>query len=273
MLGECAVARQELGVYLLGTISPADRSVVDRHLAACSRCREELVSLAGLPALLQRVPATDAAVMGGSTENGTGWPPPQELLTTLLSRIARSRRHRRWRLGAAAAGLIAATAAAWALLLMQPPAQSARPPAWSWAASAAGFNPASRAGATVRYSSQPWGTQLEVHVTGIRAGSTCQFWVTGTAGQHILAGAWLIVSGQRRSWYPASAPVPIASMRSFRCQQSRQDPGDRPGALSNNIVTHRSGRVKSGLLPGQWNTGPVPAGVPLPGTARVNSLR
>lgn len=67
----------------------------------------------------------------------------------------------------------------------------------------------------MRYSGQPWGTQLEVRVTGIRAGSTCQFWVTSAAGQHILAGAWVIVSGQRQVWCPASAPVPISGMRSF----------------------------------------------------------
>lgn len=202
-------------MYLLGTIGPADRPGVDRHLAGCPRCREELAGLAGLPALLQRVPVADAARLGGDAETSTGWPPPQELLTTLLSRAARSHRHRRWRLGAAAAGLIAAAAAAWVLPAVQPAAQPSAPPGRGWSATVAGFNPATRAGATVRYSGRPWGTQLQVHVTGIAAGSTCQFWVTSKTGQHIPTAAWVIVTGRQQAWYPASAPVPVSGLRSF----------------------------------------------------------
>jgi hypothetical protein len=48
----CAEARQALGVYVLGAISPAERALVDRHLAVCRDCRDELAGLAGLPGLL-----------------------------------------------------------------------------------------------------------------------------------------------------------------------------------------------------------------------------
>lgn len=215
MTGECAVVRQELGVYILGAIGPADRSIVELHLASCPRCREELASLAGLPALFQRIPVADAALLGGTGENDTGCPAPEELLSTLLNRVARIRRHRRWRLTAAAAVLIAATAAAWVLLVMQPAARPLMPAAHQWTATAEGFNPQTRAGATVRYSARAWGTQLEVHVTGIPAGATCQFWVTSATGQHIPTGAWAIAAGQQHAWYPASAPVPVSSLRSF----------------------------------------------------------
>ncbi len=53
--------RQALGVYVVGAIGPADRSAVDKHLTGCSRCRDELADLAGLPALLGKVPADEAS--------------------------------------------------------------------------------------------------------------------------------------------------------------------------------------------------------------------
>ena len=45
---------------MLGAIDPAERTQVDEHLATCPDCREELASLAGLPALLRRVPTAEA---------------------------------------------------------------------------------------------------------------------------------------------------------------------------------------------------------------------
>lgn len=58
--GECADIRAQLGIYLFGSISPADRATVVKHLATCPDCRDELAGLAALPALLRR-PAIAAA--------------------------------------------------------------------------------------------------------------------------------------------------------------------------------------------------------------------
>ena len=52
---DCTDARPSLGVYVLGAIDPAERALVDAHLATCRECRDELAGLAGLPALLARV--------------------------------------------------------------------------------------------------------------------------------------------------------------------------------------------------------------------------
>ena len=54
--GGCAQIRPELGVYVLGAITPAGRAVVGRHLVSCPRCRDEVAGLAGIPAMLRRVP-------------------------------------------------------------------------------------------------------------------------------------------------------------------------------------------------------------------------
>ena len=54
-MSSCREIRQALGVYVLGAIDPAERAQVDEHLATCPDCREELASLAGLPAMLRKV--------------------------------------------------------------------------------------------------------------------------------------------------------------------------------------------------------------------------
>jgi hypothetical protein len=62
---------------------------------------------------------------------------------------------------------------------------------------------------------QPWGSELEVRVTGIAVGTRCQLWVTGAHGQDIAAGGWTIASASQHGWYPASVPFPAGTLRSF----------------------------------------------------------
>ncbi len=208
--GQCAVARVELGVYLLGAIEPAQRALVDRHLRACPRCRAELAGLAGLPALLRRVPASEVLQLEREDAAHLAPGPP---LSAVAGRMFRIRR-RRWCLTAAAA-FLAGIAAASGLQLLHPPAGP--PPATvpTWAVTAQGANPVTRAWAAIRYTARPWGTELEVRVTGIPAGTRCQFWVTAPRGQDMAAGGWTIAAGHQAVWYPASAPIPAANVRSF----------------------------------------------------------
>lgn len=62
--GDCAEARIALGVYVLGAIDPAERVLVDAHLATCEACQAELAELAELPALLALVPTEEAIALG-----------------------------------------------------------------------------------------------------------------------------------------------------------------------------------------------------------------
>jgi predicted lipoprotein with Yx(FWY)xxD motif len=162
--GQCAQARLELGVYVIGAIEPAQRALVDRHLAACPDCRAELAGLAGLPALLRRVPAAEAL----QQSPGAAALVPGPSLAALAGRVSRIRR-RRWRRTAAAA-LITGFAAASGLQALH--AVAARPPAAAaprWAVTAEGENPVTGAWLAVRYTTRPWGTSMEVQVTGIAA--------------------------------------------------------------------------------------------------------
>ena len=75
--GECASIRPQLGVYVTGSIAPADRAVVVRHLTSCERCRDELAGLAALPAMLRRLPAQVAEQPRG----GAAAPEPMATFT------------------------------------------------------------------------------------------------------------------------------------------------------------------------------------------------
>ena len=101
-LADCREIRHALGVYVVGAIDPAERAIVDAHLSHCRDCREELAGLAGLPALLGRVPLEDAERLALGDEE-LGGEPPAELLDALLRQVAARRRARRWRVIAAAA--------------------------------------------------------------------------------------------------------------------------------------------------------------------------
>jgi anti-sigma factor RsiW len=106
--GPCAQIRLELGVYVLGVIGSADRSVVDAHLSCCADCRGELAELAGLPGLLSRaipdeghgfVPHRDDSC-GSRHEPSTNLGP-----RCLRGHAVRLRGHRMWPRMAAAAGI------------------------------------------------------------------------------------------------------------------------------------------------------------------------
>jgi len=224
--------RQELGAYVLGALAPADRSMLEQHLMSCGRCREDLAALAGLPALLGRVPLAEAALLCGepAADKGMGAGALEQSLTSMLARVARVRR-RRSRLTAAAAVLITAMAAALGLQVW-PHAAPLSVSEGPGAAIATGFSPVTRAAATVRYSARAWGTQLQVHVAGIPAGTSCQFWVISTTGHDIPAGGWTVAAGHQDAWYPVSTWLPVLGLRGFQVTSA--------GETLVTIQTHRT---------------------------------
>lgn len=206
----CADARAELGVYLLGTIAPTARDELERHLEGCSRCRDELASLAGLPGLLRRM--HDGQTMLESDPAGEpNAPAPPD---ALLRRAAKLRRRNRTLAAAAAVALIGATAAV-STALSQAGHEPSASASQTWEATVHGTSFATRTEAWVRYEPRPWGTEVETRIVGVRPGSSCEFWVTGAGGQRVPAGSWTIGRSAAASWYPASVSLRAASLRSF----------------------------------------------------------
>jgi hypothetical protein len=249
---DCGEARISLGVYVLGAIDPAERSMVDAHLATCRDCRDELAGLAGLPALLARVDAAEAIALAaadgppgsddagqapesGSTASGRaasgradagnqGMQPPRELLATVIDLTAARRRRRRWRdasLSLAAALVIAAGVFGGLRLGASPSGGSALsdqhynvgPANGPWQSIAGSTSGMT---ATVAYRSTGWGTQLAVKVNGIPMATSCELWIIGKDGSRTLAGGWVTDQNEGSVWYPASAGMSAAAMRGFQ---------------------------------------------------------
>jgi Putative zinc-finger len=216
----CLHIRQTLGVYVLGAIDPAERATVDAHLAGCADCREELAGLAGLPALLGRVPFEEAEQIAGPAQDGLPQDDPVDAgapgvvaVEPLLARVAHQRRVRRWRglAAAAAAVAVAAGAALGAVGISHSPAPAAAV-AWQTARMT---DSATHTTVVVKYQGEPWGTRLDAMVSGIPAGTTCQFWVTGPGGQRWSAGSWTVDSTYAETWFPASSSAPIKGVTGF----------------------------------------------------------
>ena len=96
--------------YVLGSLSAGDRREFETHMAECAACREAVVQLSGVPALLSQLSRDDIAAIDESAS--AGGPPPMapelspDLLPSLLA-TARFRRRRTrlvtWAASAAAA--------------------------------------------------------------------------------------------------------------------------------------------------------------------------
>ena len=221
---DCGDARLALGVYVLGAIDPAERALVDAHLATCRDCRDELAGLAGLPALLARVNPDEVSRIrvDDTVRTSPDERPPAELLGTVLDLAAARRRRNRWRFAAAAAavvaiagglfgGLSSATSGTRTVVAEQYPTGTG---GWETAQTTSKITGTD---ATIRYAPEHWGDAFEVLVDGIPAGTTCQLWVVRTDGTRTQVAAWT-VSGddEGRVWYPGSAAVTSAAISSFQ---------------------------------------------------------
>jgi hypothetical protein len=215
--GPCVDVRRSLGVYVVGAIGSADRGAVDNHLAGCAECRDELAGLAGLPALLGRVPAEDVAAL---IVEGPGKLPSPAGLDSLLGRSASMHRRRLWPLMAAgvAAGLIAGAGAVAASGALDGSLGRGQPPsaaAVQRAPTVSGTNSRTHASATVRYLGRPGGMELDVQVSGIPPGTMCELQVINARGRGVSSGTWIVASGHQGAWYPASSSVPVSGARGF----------------------------------------------------------
>ena len=216
---DCRDIRHALGVYVLGAIDPAERARVDAHLSTCPECREELAGLAGLPALLRRIPVGEAQQLAGDDldELPGAEVPSDEMLQSLLARTAQARQTRRWRGLAAAAAVVVVAGAAGAagVSALQHTGGPGSTPAAGRFTSVSATNPLTRVAATVRYAPKAWGTLLDTRVENVPAGARCQLVVTDSSGRSTVVGGWTTGYDEGTVWYPGSSPVTQDSVRSF----------------------------------------------------------
>jgi hypothetical protein len=205
---DCREIRQLLGVYVVGAIDPAERAIVDSHLPDCPACREELSGLAGLPALLGRVPREEVERMDGALGRPEPDEPPAELLNGLLRQVTRIRQTRRWRsvLALAAAVAIAAGGAGAIVNAVHP---------GTFHGTDRGSN--AQLVASVQYSSTPWGGMaMLVSVRGVPVNTVCQFYARQD-GHWIEVGAWRAPGpSYGEHWYQLQAHLEASTVHGFK---------------------------------------------------------
>lgn len=222
---DCTDARLSLGVYVLGAIDPAERSLVDAHLVTCRDCRDELAGLAGLPALLARVNPdeisrirADDTVRAGSYA-GADDRPPGELIGTVLDLAEARRRRTRWRFLAAAAAVVAIAGGLFGGLSSITTTRTVPIPA-----AAAGANwetveatsSVTGASASVAYSHELWGDAFQVLVDNIPVGTTCQLWVVHPNGSRTQVASWTTAKDEGKVWYSGSMAATAQPISKFQ---------------------------------------------------------
>jgi Putative zinc-finger len=211
-LSSCREIRQALGVYVLGAIDPAERAQVDAHLATCPGCREELASLAGLPAMLRKVPVVEAERLASpGAEPDLSVVPSDEMLKSLAARTTNVRRIHRWRgVLAAAAAVIVALGGGAAIATALQPGSSQVNAHWKLAhgGSATGIH------LTVEYRPVASGTLIKANVAGAPRGVTCNFQVVDGHGKVTQLGSWIYWKGS--TWYPASSALSEPDLGAFQ---------------------------------------------------------
>ncbi|HEY3733250.1 MAG TPA: zf-HC2 domain-containing protein [Streptosporangiaceae bacterium] len=211
----CPEFRQLIGVYVVGAIDPHERALVDAHLPGCSGCREELASLAGLPALLGRVPADEAARISGIFSERSQPEQQPEILGPLLSRAHHQRRVQRWR-GLAAVAAVVALVAGLSVGLTSALSYQSPSTAVHWE-NVHGTNSSTQVTAAIKYAKMPWGSRIDAQVSGVPGGTTCQLWVIGTGGTWQPAGSWTASWSKQgeHTWYQGSTSISAPQVHGF----------------------------------------------------------
>jgi Putative zinc-finger len=218
---DCTDARPSLGVYVLGAIDPAERSLVDAHLVTCRDCRDELAGLAGLPALLARVnPDEISRICADDTVRPVADDrPPGELIGTVLDLAEARRRRTRWRFVAAAAAVVAIAGGLFgglrSITTTRTVAVPISPAGSTWETVEATSSVTGASG-SVAYSHEMWGDAFEVLVDHIPVGTTCQLWVVHADGTRTQVAAWTTASDEGKVWYAGSMPKTAQPISSFQ---------------------------------------------------------
>jgi anti-sigma factor RsiW len=166
--------RLELGAYLVGSLEPDERAVVDQHVADCDACLTELAELAPITALLGSINHAEAR---------------QRLLVPSPGLLSRSldavyedddlerRRVHRWKLVASAAAAVAIAAA----LPQVNPTSTATPLAAVTGVTAAGMGTMEQ---------RTWGTAVQLQLTGLPPAPGYRAYATARGGHTEVAANW-----------------------------------------------------------------------------------
>jgi anti-sigma factor RsiW len=175
--------RERLGALALGQLDPEERAATEAHLEGCPECRAEAEALAPVAAVLRRA---DPARLSPAPA------PPASLGDRIARRIAAERRATRRRRVRIGIGLGAAAAAATAGILLATVFSGS--PSEGPAGQTVAFRDLPK-GVSVNASLEPrpWGSDVSVHVYGVRPGTLCTVWLQREDGTRLPAGSFRYV--------------------------------------------------------------------------------
>lgn len=177
--------REALGSYVVGALDPADRRTLERHLAECRDCTDEVAGLSALPGLLGRVSEQEA--------RADLLVPPDDLLDGAIRRLTEEdnvlrTRLRRWRVAA-----IAACIAAVAAVVIAVAPWETGPDRLVVAAERAGAGPAAASGQVAAIAWE-WGTTVELEADDLPRRDGYVLWAVAEDGRRERAGTWGVTS-------------------------------------------------------------------------------
>ena len=202
------------GAYVLGSLSAGDRREFESHMAGCPACREAVVQLCGLPALLSQLSREDvAAIDEPGPQMGLALSP--ELLPSLLATV----RWRRRRTGLTTWAISAAAVMLGIAVLIGVSGHSA--PGQQTTVSA---QPMSQVGtslltSTVSLSSYNWGTFINLKCVCLAPPGgfhdTLAMVVVGRDGSQTRLATWVAEPGHTAT--PAgSISIPVSQIAAVR---------------------------------------------------------
>jgi anti-sigma factor RsiW len=175
--------RFSLGAYVLGALTPAERDVIDAHLAECPACVTELDQLTSLPLFLDLVSGEEVALMGASA----GAPDDRLVDRVVAAALAerRASRRKRWLVSVAAALVLIAGSSVAGVVLS--------PSGHAPVTTAAVFDrtdPNTHAWARIAVQQKGWGASLQLTLAGVPAGQHCRLVAVGRDGTTDVAASW-----------------------------------------------------------------------------------
>jgi hypothetical protein len=183
-----------LGAYVLGALEREERNELEAHLDSCPICRDELDRLAPLPGLLARLSVEEAAQLGAPEPDPAERPAPLEGALAAVTRVRR--RSRIVRAAAVAAALALAVLLAVGDPLTRDGDGGAPAPL-----TASAFDARTGVEGVAELSRRPWGTRVQLRLTGVRPGERCRLLARGEGGRAEVAATW-------RAGYLGTADVP-----------------------------------------------------------------
>lgn len=177
----CREWRGELGALALDRLGGAERAALEAHLEGCDACREEAGQLAAVARLL---PLADPGRVERSAPR-----PAAELGDRIAARIgaerrAGQRRRRGRRLGFGLAGATALAAVALLVAALAGGGGGEAGQRVEFGALPGGVHIAATLAA------RPYGTEVQMYVSGIRPGTLCRVYLRGAHGERVSAGTF-----------------------------------------------------------------------------------